>query len=150
MQLLVPPPLVGFLAGLIMWFLAREASMLTFSFMGQREAAYMLIATGFSIDIMAIASFRKAKTTINPLSPEKTSKLVVSGIYRFTRNPMYLGMLIILIGCAIWLGSALNVIVLAAFIAYITIFQIKPEEARLEELFGDELSAYMNKVRRWV
>lgn len=124
--------------------------MLAFSFMGQREAAFILIAIGLSIDVMAIVSFRKAKTTINPLSPGKTSKLVVSGVYRFTRNPMYLGMLIILIGCAIWFGSVLNVIVLAAFVAYITIFQIKPEEARLEELFGDELRAYMNKVRRWV
>jgi len=150
MQLLIPPPLVALACALLMWAVSTLTGELRIAFPLQDMLAYALIAAGLALDVVSVLAFFKAKTTITPLSPEKSSRLVVSGFYRITRNPMYLGMLLILTGIALLLGSPLNVLLLAAFIAYITAFQIKPEERRLDTLFGEEYAAYKNRVRRWL
>jgi protein-S-isoprenylcysteine O-methyltransferase Ste14 len=111
---------------------------------------YVLIAGGLAIDLVSIVAFRKARTTVTPLAPEKASSLVTGGLYRFTRNPMYLGMLLILMGIAVLLGSPINVAILGVFIAYITAFQIKPEETLLEQNFGEVYRQYKQSVRRWL
>ena len=97
-----------------------------------------------------MASFRRARTTVNPLKPESASALVISGIYRHTRNPMYLGFAIILLGWCVLLGSAWAVLGVAGFVLYIGRFQIRPEERALRELFGAEFDAFCSRVRRWV
>ena len=150
MQLLIPPPLVALACGLLMWALSTMTGGWRLAFPLQDVLGFALIAIGLAIDVISVAAFFKAKTTITPLSPEKTSHLVVGGLYRITRNPMYLGMLLVLSGIALLLGTPANVLLLAAFAAYITTFQIKPEERRLETTFGEEYTAYKLRVRRWL
>ena len=150
MKLLIPPPIVAALCGLAMWGIAHFLPQTRLAFSFQTLLASIFIVAGLAIDLVSIGAFRKAKTTVTPLAPEKASSLVVTGLYRYTRNPMYLGMLFILTGVAIWLGSLLNVIVLIAFVAYITVFQIMPEEARLSQVFGADYERYRTRVRRWL
>lgn len=150
LRLLVPPPLAALISAVLMWGIASRFQTLDFDFPFQEIAAYAFIGLGVMIDIISIFAFRRARTTVTPLAPEKASSLVVSGLYHFTRTPMYLGMLFILIGVALLLGSFANCVVLVAFVAYITAFQIKPEEERLQEVFGVQYHSYKQKVRRWI
>lgn len=106
--------------------------------------------TGVCVALLGVASFRRARTTVNPLKPEKASALVMSGIYRYTRNPMYLGLLLALLGWAFFLSNALAFLSLPAFILYMNRFQIAPEERVLAARFGQEFAAYLSKVRRWL
>jgi protein-S-isoprenylcysteine O-methyltransferase Ste14 len=112
--------------------------------------ALVLVLMGAAVSLAGVVSFRRARTTVNPLKPEKTSSLVCSGIYRVTRNPMYLGFLLVLIGWAVMLGSAFAVFGPVLFVVYISLFQILPEERVLQNLFGDEFTAYRARVRRWL
>ena len=107
-------------------------------------------ASGVLVALGGIWAFRKAKTTINPTTPEKASYLVSSGIFRVTRNPMYLGMQLILIAAIFKLGNYYGFIAAAFFNLYITQFQIKPEERIIETIFGEEYLHYKKKVRRWL
>ena len=150
MKLLIPPPIVAALCGLAMWGIAHVLPQTRLAFSFQTLLASIFIVAGLSIDLVSIGAFRKAKTTVTPLAPEKASSLVVTGLYRYTRNPMYVGMLFILTGVAIWLGSLVNALVLIAFVAYITVFQIMPEEARLAQVFGADYERYRTRVRRWL
>jgi len=107
-------------------------------------------ATGVLVSLSGIWEFRKAKTTIDPTTPEKASHLVSGGVYRVTRNPMYLGMLFIILAAIFKFGNYYGFIALPFFILYITQFQIKPEERIIEGIFGDEYVHYKSKVRRWL
>lgn len=133
-----------------MWGVAELWPGLRISLPFQWVWALLLIGTGLAIDLVSVAAFVKARTTVTPLAPEKASSLVTGGLYRFTRNPMYLGMLLILTGIAVLLASPINIAILGVFIAYITTFQIKPEEALLEAKFGEAYRKYMQSVRRWL
>lgn len=150
MKLLVPPPMIALLCGLAMWGIAEAFPQARFAFPFQSSLAGAFVAVGVTIDLISIGAFRKAETTVTPLAPEKATNLVVTGLYSYTRNPMYLGLLLILSGIAIWLGSPANGVMLIAFVAYITVFQIAPEEARLSELFGSDYERYKARVRRWL
>ena len=110
----------------------------------------MFFLCGISIELSGLLSFRKAKTTINPLKPENSSQIVNFGIYQKTRNPMYLGMTLLLFGWAIFLSNFLAFALIPLFVVYITQFQIKPEEKILTEIFGDEFLQYKKQVRRWI
>jgi protein-S-isoprenylcysteine O-methyltransferase Ste14 len=107
-------------------------------------------ASGMLVAFAGIWEFRKAKTTIDPTKPEKASYLVSGGIYRVTRNPMYLGMQLIIIAAIFKFGNYYGFIALPFFILYITQFQIKPEERIIEIIFGEEYVLYKKKVRRWL
>lgn len=150
MKLLIPPPIVALACAAAIWALARYVPGFDVQVPGQRMAAFALIGLGLLLDASSIAAFLRAKTTISPLSPEKSAQLVETGFYRITRNPMYLGLLLLLAGYALLQGSALTLPVLAFFIAYITHFQIKPEEERLAGLFGEDYQRYRQRVRRWI
>lgn len=99
---------------------------------------------------LGVLEFKWAKTTVNPTKPQSSSALVKSGIYRRTRNPMYLGFLLILIGLAILTANLVAFLILPAFALYMNQFQIKPEERALTSIFGDEFRAYCSSVRRWI
>lgn len=99
--------------------------------------------------VMGVLSFRLARTTVNPLHPEAASQLVDSGIYRLSRNPMYLGFALTLLGLSTLWQSWLGVCWVIAFVAYLQQFQIKPEERALQQLFGVPYLAYCQRVRRW-
>lgn len=113
-------------------------------------AAGALLIMGAFVMAMAVKSFVTAKTTINPLKPSRASRLITGGVYRYSRNPIYLGDLLILAALAVWLGQPANLVLLAAFVGYIDRFQIRPEEKALSALFGAEYTAYCARVRRWL
>lgn len=145
----IPPPVVGLLVASAMWGIARVLPALL-AVQDPGFAAAVVALIGVSFDIAGIISFIRAKTTINPLRPHKATSLVSTGVYRVTRNPMYVGMLFLLIAWAIYLSSAWALLGPLAFVLYMNRFQIGPEEKALEALFGDEFIDYKKKVRRWL
>ena len=149
LELKVPPPIVGLAVAGLMWTVARAVPGAGFELPAHRAIAVLFAVAGACIDLAGLVSFRRARTTINPLKPQASSALVSSGIYRYTRNPMYLGMLAILIGWGIWLANALAIATCALFIAWMNRFQIGPEERVLSGLFGEAFADYTKRVRRW-
>lgn len=150
LALKIPPPVQALIFGVLMWVVDKQVSGGQLQFDFQLPIAILFAVAGAALVISSMLEFRRAGTTIDPFHPEDASKLVVSGVFRFSRNPMYISLLLILIGWAIWLGSLYNLAVLAAFVSYITIFQIKPEEAVLKSLFGEAYADYCSQVRRWI
>ena len=112
--------------------------------------AVVLVCIGQSIGIAGIVAFRRAKTTVNPIKARLASALVIRGVYRYTRNPMYLGLLLTLLAWAVFLANPIAVLWVVVYVLYITRFQIIPEERVLTSLFGAEYEAYKGRVRRWV
>ena len=100
--------------------------------------------------VMWSVSLRRARTTVNPLRPERASALVTTGVYRITRNPMYVGMALMLLAWAVLLASPAALAGPVTFIAYMNRFQIGPEEDALDTLFGPDYAAYRSRVRRWL
>ena len=116
---------------------------------GQNWLAVVLISAGFLIGIAGVVTFRRARTTVDPRKP-RASSLVTWGVYALSRNPMYLGGLIMLLGWALFLSNALAFLFLPAYILYIDRFQIAPEERALTSLFGETYAAYQVRARRWL
>jgi len=150
MRLLIPPPVQGLIFAAIMWGAARAVPQLSADFAGQLYLAAGFAIAGGVIEAVSAIAFFRAKTTVNPLKPANATRLVTGGLYQYSRNPMYLGLLLLLIGWAIWLGNLAAAPLPVLFIAAITWAQIMPEEAALREKFGDEYEAYCSRVRRWI
>lgn len=152
LELKVPPPVVAAVLAALAWLIARAfpGLALPLSESARFAATALLAAVGLSLDGYALFNFLRARTTINPMQPRNSSTLVERGPYRFTRNPMYLGLLLVLSGWTLWLDNALAFIVLPLFVAYITRFQILPEERSLADRFGASFAAYRARVRRWI
>ncbi|MCU0761264.1 MAG: isoprenylcysteine carboxylmethyltransferase family protein [Steroidobacteraceae bacterium] len=152
LELKVPPPLVALGCALVMKGIALlvAGDDARGDWPVLRFVAVALVLAGLTIDVVGVWSFRRARTTVNPLKPANSSALVTSGIYGLTRNPMYLGMAMLLAGWAAWLGTTWALAGVAAFIAWITRFQIVPEERALARLFGTEYDAYRARVSRWI
>jgi len=112
--------------------------------------AWMFCLLGLVICILGVIEFKAAKTTVNPTKPQSSSSLVTSGIYRFTRNPMHMGFLLILTGWAAMTANVVAFLVLPLFVLYMNRFQIKPEEKALMLIFGDQFRTYCSAVRRWI
>jgi protein-S-isoprenylcysteine O-methyltransferase Ste14 len=112
--------------------------------------ALVLGAIGVVVAIGGVISFRRAETTVNPLKPETSAALVSTGVYSYTRNPMYLGMVLALSAWAVYLSSIWSLVGPVLFTLYITRFQIVPEERVLDRLFGASFAAYKKRVRRWL
>ena len=110
----------------------------------------IILVIGAYLGFSGVFTFRRKRTTVDPMNPKKATSLVDNGIYSFTRNPMYLGLAFILLAFGIRLGNPLSLFGLIGFLLYMTSFQIKPEESALEELFGEEYSKYKTRVRRWL
>ena len=149
-ELKIPPPAVALVVGLSMWWVTRYGVLEGVPLAWRIGAALVVAAVGAAFDVAGILAFRRAKTTVNPMKPEKSAALVVSGVYRITRNPMYVGMVFILLAWAVYLASPWALFGPLAFAAYITRFQIKPEERVLAARFGDEFAGYQARVRRWL
>jgi len=150
LELKVPPPVVALFVALLMWLAGRKVPTLAFVMPQRKGLALGLLVAGVCVSILGVASFRRARTTVNPLKPERASCLVRSGIYRYTRNPMYLGLLLILLAWAIFLANIAAFIFLPAFVLYLNRFQIRPEERVLASVFGQDFASYRSKVRRWL
>jgi protein-S-isoprenylcysteine O-methyltransferase Ste14 len=108
------------------------------------------VVIGAMIALIAVLQFKRLQTTIDPLTPKKASKLAQDGIFKWSRNPMYVGMLVVLGGVVLYFGNILGVATTLFFVIYITYFQIMPEERALEVVFGDEFQRYKNDTRRWL
>lgn len=150
LELKIPPVAVGAILAFSMWLTAFAAPTFALVFPGRWLCAAGLTLLGTGISASGVVSFRRARTTLNPTKPGTAASLVVSGIYRFTRNPMYLGFSVVLLGWAVFLSNPLALVGAAAFVVYITRFQIVPEERALAALFGLDFLDYKRRVRRWV
>lgn len=153
LRLRIPPPAVALIAAGLMWadsWLSQAVAPPTDVRMLVIGAAIVIAIAGIGVSLSGVIAFRQARTTVNPLAPEKTSYLVTSGIYRFTRNPMYLGLFLVLLGWALFLFSIWALLGPAAFMLYMNQFQIEPEEEVLARKFGAEFSNYCDRVRRWI
>ena len=146
----IPPPVVVVISAAMMWWLARLLAVGEFETEIQPLLAVVFMSAGIGMMLIAAFSFYEAKTTINPLDPSKASHLITTGIFGFSRNPIYLADLLILIAWAIWLGNIFNIALLVVFVVYINRFQIAPEERALGTLFGDAYRDYCSRVRRWI
>ena len=146
----VPPPAVALILGALMWLISRYEPTLSLDVPWRTAVAIALFITGAMIALSGVWEFHRAKTTVNPLSPEAATAMVTSGIYRFSRNPMYLGLLLALCSWAVWLSHVLALALPPLFVLYINRFQIVPEERALSTKFGGQFSSYTRAVRRWL
>jgi protein-S-isoprenylcysteine O-methyltransferase Ste14 len=150
LELKIPPPLVAVFFGLAMWLVSRLGGAVHVSFGNRVGAAIVIGSIGMVFGIWAMASFMRARTTMNPTNPGATSSLVTHGVYRLTRNPMYLSLALYLFAFTVYLSNWLALLLLPVFVLYINQFQIKPEERALSALYGPEYASYRSRVRRWL
>jgi protein-S-isoprenylcysteine O-methyltransferase Ste14 len=150
LELKVPPAVLGGLVGFLMWLASRWAPAFALTIPRHVFLSTGLAIFGAAIAISGIISFRQACTTVNPTKPGTASSLVVSGVYKFTRNPMYLGFASVLLGWAVFLSNALTLLLVPLFVVYLNRFQIRPEERALDSLFPNQFAAYKARVRRWL
>ncbi|WP_426415000.1 methyltransferase family protein [Aestuariirhabdus sp. LZHN29] len=150
LEMRIPPPVYLLLFGAVMWLLATATPTWSWQHPLSLTLGWGLVAIGVGFDLGGLWRFIKARTTINPHRPHTTSALVVEGLYRFTRNPMYLGMLLLLIGWGLVLGSAVALLLPPLFALWLTRVQIVPEERVLGEKFGAPYREYLKRVRRWI
>ncbi|HQW81839.1 MAG TPA: isoprenylcysteine carboxylmethyltransferase family protein [Pseudomonadota bacterium] len=146
----IPPPVIAILCAAFAWAIARWTPEFAYLLPARLPIAGFFVVAGVALDLSGLIAFRQARTTINPLAPDKSTAIVRSGPYRFTRNPMYLGMVMILLGICAYLANALSAFAVVVFVAYITRFQIMPEERLLSEKFGEPFMHYKQSVRRWL
>jgi protein-S-isoprenylcysteine O-methyltransferase Ste14 len=150
LELKVPPPIVAVLVATLMWLAAPYGPGLDPGAAVRHGISAGLLAIGVAFDVAGLLAFRSSRTTINPLAPDRASSLVTHGVYRITRNPMYVGLAFILLAWAAHLQALLPFLGPPAFVLYITRFQVLPEERVLQRLFGERFVAYAAQVRRWL
>ena len=144
----IPPPIVAILFAVMIFYFSDSFAYVDLPFKLYISLFFVLL--GFFITFSSARNFKKKETTVNPIKPEEASQLVTDGFFKITRNPMYLGMLLFLLGLSIYNGLIVGLVFLPLFVGYITFFQIIPEESAMIEIFGEDYKAYMKKVRRWI
>lgn len=149
MKLKLPPALIFVIFGGFMYVLDLLLPVGEFDFFGRLLLLKILVVLALLIGGISMFQFFKAKTTIDPLAPAKSSRLVTNGVYKISRNPMYLALLLLLLAFGLWLGNVFNTLLAAGFVSFMNAFQIIPEEKVLVELFGKEYQQYCIQVRRW-
>lgn len=149
LELKIPPVVLLLAFAAVMKISARFATVLSWRDRAH-VAAMVIMASGVLVALLGVVSFRRQRTTVDPRCPRRTSALVTSGVYRVTRNPMYLGMLLALLGWAVWLGELAPFLFLPLFVAALTRWQILPEERALAQMFPQEFACYRTRVRRWI
>ena len=151
LELKIPPLLVFAIAAILEWLsplvLPEIASG---SGLARAIVATVCVVASVVLIAAAVLEFRRSQTTVDPTSPDKASSIVESGVYNFSRNPMYLAMVLMLLALGIYLWRVGGIFVIAGFIAYITRFQIIPEERILANKFEENFKAYRRRVRRWI
>lgn len=150
LELRVPPPLVMVAVALLMWLLTRAMPALEFEMPARGTSASVIALLGLAIAAVAVLQFHRAGTTPNPMTPHKSATVVMKGLYRYSRNPMYLGDVLLLAGWAIWLANLAAFAGLPLFVVYINRFQIFPEERALAARHGAAYTDYRRSVRRWL
>jgi len=144
----IPPPIVTILFAVLIFYFSESFAYVDLPFKIYISLFFVLL--GFFITFSSARNFKKKETTVNPIKPEETSQLVTDGFFKITRNPMYLGMVLFLLGLSIYNGLIVGLVFLPLFVGYITFFQIIPEENVMIKIFDEDYKAYMKKVRRWI
>jgi protein-S-isoprenylcysteine O-methyltransferase Ste14 len=150
LELKIPPLLYAFVYALLMKGICLWLPQYSIELPFARFFAPLLAGLGLSIAVAGAQAVRKANTTIDPRYPESTTELVDSGIYGVTRNPIYVGMLMVLAAWAVHLQNVFAFVMVVVFVATVTQFQIRPEERILEETFGEAYIDYRRRVPRWL
>jgi protein-S-isoprenylcysteine O-methyltransferase Ste14 len=150
LELKVPPPILALLLGVAMWSVSSLGPHLAIDAAYRWTAALVIALAGGTFDVLGLLAFRKSRTTIHPLKPHRTSTFVTSGVYRITRNPMYVGLVFLLVAWAVFLGALWPFLGPVLFVSFVNRFQIEPEERVLASLFGEEYRRYTARVRRWL
>ncbi len=150
LELRVPPAVVWLIAAGAIFACTRSFPSARFDFPARRAVAIACALAGIALAVAGVREFRRAKTTVSPLEPGRASTVVGTGVFRATRNPMYVGMALGLAGVALWPGSLPGLLLVPAFCGYLTVFQIMPEERALLARFGAPYQAYLQRVRRWL
>ncbi|MCC5452382.1 isoprenylcysteine carboxylmethyltransferase family protein [Rheinheimera sp. UJ51] len=150
LELKIPPLILVLLFALAMWVIVP----LTPPWLRWHTLSVFLVAgfvsAGIVVALMGVLAFLRADTTVDPRVPQQSSSLVIRGIYRYSRNPIYLGFLLLLMAWGCYLQSALALLLLPVFVLYMNRFQIIPEERHLQQKFGADYQAYLTQVRRWM
>jgi protein-S-isoprenylcysteine O-methyltransferase Ste14 len=144
----IPPPVVTLFFGLCIYFSKEYFTEFNLEFL--TILSYMYYFAGLSILVLAVRLFKKQSTTVNPIKIENASSLVTSGVFKYSRNPMYLGMALILFGLALMFNLIGGIIFTLLFTIYITKFQIRPEEEIMERFFKEDFLKYKQNVRMWL
>lgn len=150
LELKIPPLVVVVIVAAAMWGLAAALPSLAMDFAARLPLAIGLAAAGILIVLICGAAFFRTKTSVMPHDPGRASALVCTGLYRFSRNPMYLGMLLVLLGWALFLAHPAAALLLPLYVIYMNRFQIIPEERALAAKFGAAFAEYRKRVRRWL
>ena len=141
----IPPPIVTIIILSIIYFFSLK----DYNINNELISIFLLVL-GILFILSAVIQFVKRKTTVNPTKPHKTTSLVISGTFKITRNPMYLGMLLIIMSYSFYKSSIISLVLIPLFIFYINKFQIEPEEYEMRKKFGKEYEEYCKKVDRWI
>ena len=144
----IPPPIIALLFIILTYF--SSLVIVPFKFDNQSLLACLIFVMGLIFVLSAMRQFKQKNTIINPMTPQKTSALVVDGIFSYSRNPMYLGLLLVLTSSGIYFGAWLSLLLAPLFCFLITTLQIVPEEEAMFKLFGESFVEYTKKVRRWI
>ncbi len=150
LELKIHPPVVAMLFAAAGWLGSRLAFGGELVLPYRKVLVVMLVLAGLVVAMSGLLAFVRARTTVNPKAPERSSAVVSSGIYRYTRNPMYLGFVFLLTAWAVYLGHLVPWLLIPLFMVFLTRLQIRPEERALTKLFGDEYREYRQRVRRWL
>jgi len=146
----IPPPVIALLAVILLVLIDWSVPGLSYRLPAQVAGGVALCLAGAAVTALSARRFFATGTTIRPDTPDKATTLVTTGLFRISRNPMYLGMALFIAGAGLWLGTVLTVVVLAGFVGIINRWQILPEERALGGIFGEDHAAYMRRVRRWI
>jgi len=150
LELKVPPAVLVAIAAGGMWAASGISPNLHFAIPGIALWSAGIAVVGVCIAILGVLQFRVAGTTVDPRVPGQSTNLVVTGVYRYSRNPMYLGFFLALCAWGLYLGSVISLLILPVFIVYMTRFQIVPEERFMHDQFGELYDKYRSQVRRWL
>ena len=148
MKTRIPPPLVTLIFGFIIFLTKNIFPKIKIS--NNIAFGSLFILIGILIASSSIILFKRYRTAITPINPKSATKLITGGIYKFSRNPMYFSLLLLLIGISIMTNPIGGFIFIPIFILYLNLFQILPEEKAMTDLFKDEFLEYKNSVRRWI
>ncbi|NBC05127.1 MAG: DUF1295 domain-containing protein [Bacteroidetes bacterium] len=146
----IPPALQFVIVAALMWWISDSIPDLNYSSITLKWLGISLFSVGVFIGLLGVYEFWKQRTTVDPHKPEKVSSFVDTGVYRFTRNPMYLGLLIGLIGILFYFANPINILPVIGFVLYMNRFQIIPEERVMVNKFREDFSEYKESVRRWI
>lgn len=150
LELKIPPPAVALVLGLAAWITSLFTASMQGAALPRMSVAIAFAVVGVAVSLAGIIVLRQARTTTNPTRPHASSSLVTAGVYRLTRNPMYAGVALVLVAWSVFLAAPWSFFAPVVFVAYVTRFQIIPEERVLASLFGGSYATYRAKVRRWL